>query len=182
MPDAPSVYRTGEAAYEGAYPGAPGANPRGFLGQLTETVGTMAMFYAPFLPVLAPALAATPVVGGAIKVGGAIRPIIEAVTAATTTGRGATSTGAEATSSGPSPQEQAILDGLQRVSSQIQQQQLGIYYQTAGPSLGLLRSATLESPPSPPPPRVSRRATRRSWGRSAAQQKRFLAAVLQQLQ
>lgn len=77
----------------------------GFLQQAGGVLKTFGLFFSPFLPILAPALAATPVIGAAIQtgsklanLGGALRPTIEAIT----TVAGATTTGREAISSAPS--------------------------------------------------------------------------------
>jgi len=163
----------GPAAYEGAYPNAPGANPEGFFGQLKQTLGAMALFYAPFAPALLPAVASTPILGSVVaqasRIGGALRPTIEAIT----TEPAGTTTGREETSSAASEQQQAISEALARISSQVQQLPWGTSFQTVGPSAGLVASA-LALPDSRVVRRRSSKAIRASQRLSPAQRKALL--------
>lgn len=162
-PDTPYEYQTGQAQYEGAYPGAPGANPGGFLGQLAGVGKAFGLFFSPFLPVLAPALMSTPVIGAAITAGskladfsgGALRIIEGTTTGGTTIAQEATS---PASLPPPTP------------SSTPAPPSLVIYSPNLGPSAGSRRSA-LVSQLQPGPARRSSRASRASRPLSPAQRK-----------
>ncbi len=149
----------------------------GFLDELVNGVlKPMALFYAPFAPVLLPALASTPVIGGAItagsaiaKAGGALRPTIEAIT----TGPAGTTTAPAATSS-QQPLVSLTPQQLQQLISSIPQGAGGWAPQFA-------TSPSVSAQP-PAAARRSSRATRRSPHLSRAQQKALLAQVRAQLQ
>lgn len=151
----------------------------GFLKELGETLSTFALFFSPFAPVLLPAIAATPILGSTVagiqKIGGALRPTIEAIT----TGPEATTTGRGATSFPPSPGESETSLALQRISSQLQQQQSAISSLTLGPS-GESRRWERGFPALPPPARRSSRATRASQRLSATSRKILLREALRQ--
>jgi len=170
----------GPATYEGAYPGAPGANPGGFLAQLGETLGAFAAFYTPFVPVIAPALAAAFPAGATVvsKLGKG-EEALRAITAATTIAPGATTTGPEATSSAPSPVDTTTSKALQEISSRLQLLQQGTYSQVAGPSEELSRLGSA-SPAPPAPARLRSRASRASPRLSARQRKILLQEALRQ--
>lgn len=177
-----TIYPVTQAAYEGAYPGAPGANPGGFLSQLGETAATFGMFFAPFAPALVPALMATPIVGGAIKAGeklaqggGALWPII----AGTTTG--ATTTAAGGTSSDPSRLPPATSPNSPVLSSPLQPPPLVIYSPNLGPSAARKKSVLASQQQQAAVPRSSR-AIRVSQHLSRAQQKTLSQEVLRLLQ
>lgn len=170
-----------KATYEGAYPDAPGANPGGFLGQLAGVVKTFGAFFSPFIPVLAPALGsiggAAAVVTAANKLGGVIRPTIEAITTAT----GGTITGTGATSFPPSQVQPPTSVASPKISSPLPPPPLGTSSQVLGPleESGPLGQALRLQVAAP---RRSSRGTRRSRPPSRAQRAALLAEVRRQLQ
>lgn len=145
----------------------------GFLKELGETAAAIGTFYAPFIPFILPTLLATPVLGGAItagtKLGGALRPITEAIT----TGREATTIGPGATSGAPS-QEPSIQSLLRQLISSTPGAPSGPAPQFVTSDLVSQARQAQVQPRSRRTP-VSRRLSR-------AQQKALSAAVRLQLQ